>query len=141
MNTIPQLVKKFIADAPVCRFATVRPTGDPHVIPVCPAFDGNSTLFVDIAKNGVSARGIMADPRVTVVIDEYDDDWSKLKAVILRCTAEPLQGLEVDTAWELFRAKFPQADASGWSARLTLALRIRGWTEWGITRALPYQPE
>jgi len=111
------------------------------VIPVCPAYDGDSTLFVDVAKNGVSAKAIAANASVTVVIDEYDDDWSKLKAVILRCNAEPLQGHEMDKAWELFRAKFPQGDGIGWSARLTLALRIHGWTEWGINQALPYQPE
>jgi nitroimidazol reductase NimA-like FMN-containing flavoprotein (pyridoxamine 5'-phosphate oxidase superfamily) len=141
VKPIPQAVKKFIADAPVCRFATVRQSGDPHVIPVCPVYDGDSTLFVDVAENGVSARAIAANASVTVVIDEYDDDWSKLKAVILRCSAEPLHGDEMDSAWRLFRAKFPQGDAIGWSARLTLALRIHSWTEWGITQALPYQPE
>ena len=134
-------MKKFIADAPVCRIATVRSSGEPHVIPVCPVYDGDSILFVHVAKDGVSAKAIAANASVTVVIDEYDDDWSKLKAVILRCSAEPLEADEMDRAWELFHAKFPQGDAIGWSARLTLALRIHGWTEWGITQPLPYQPE
>jgi len=141
MKPIPQPVKDFVGSAPVCRLATVRSSGEPHIIPVCPAFDGEATLYVDIARAGVSAKAAASNGSVTVLIDEYYDDWSKLKAVILRCRAEPIEGYEMDRAWELFRGKFPQGDAIGWSARLSLALRIRGWTEWGITQALPYQPE
>ena len=138
MKPIPDPVRNFLADAGVCRVATVRASGDPHIIPVCPAYDGDSTVFIDVARDGVSAKAIAGNPSVTVVIDEYDDDWSKLKAVILRCSAESLEGDELVAAWEMFRAKFPQGEAVGWTPRLTLGLRIRTWTEWGITHTLGY---
>src|SRR3972149_4543084 len=101
MEPLPQPVKDFIAAARVCRIATVRPGGAPHVIPVCPAFDGDSTLYVDVVSHGVTAAGVRSNAKATVIVDEYDDDWSKLRAVILRCRAEPLAGEELDRAWEL----------------------------------------
>ena len=141
MKPLPEAVKEFIATAPVCRIASVRPGGTPHIIPVCPVFDGKSTVYVDLASGGVSAAAFRSNPNITVLIDAYHDDWSKLQAVILRCRAEELSGEELERAWVLFRGKFPQGELIGWSARLTLALRIGGWTEWGIAEPLPYEPE
>ena len=138
---LPEAVKEFLAAAPVCRLATVKADGTPHIIPVCPAFDGDRTVYVDIAAGGVSARALESNNRVTAIFDEYYDDWSKLKAVILRCRAEVLAGRGVDEAWELFRQKYPQGQAIGWEARHTLALRVDGWTEWGLVNPLGYQPE
>jgi len=139
VKPIPDAVKSYIAEASVLRLATVPASGDPHIIPVCPAFDGDSTVFVDVAVDGVTAMAIAGNPSVTVIIDEYDDDWSKLKAVIMRCRAEPLADQELQAAWELFRARYPQGKAVGWEPRLTLGLRIRSWTEWGITHILGYE--
>ena len=141
MKPLPEAVKEFIAAARVCRIASVRPDGTPHVIPVCPVFDGDSTLYVDLASHGVSAAAFRSNPNITVLIDEYHNDWSKLQAVILRCRAEELAGEELERAWVLFHEKFPRGELIGWSARLTLALRIGGWTEWGIAEPLPYEPE
>jgi len=142
MKPIPDPVEEYIAAATVCRIATARLSGAPHLIPVCHVFDpGANTVYVDLTRLGASARAIRENPNVAVLIDEYHDDWSKLQAVILHCRAEPVQGGELDKAWELFHAKFPQGAAIGWVARLTLALRIQDWIEWGITQPLPYQPE
>ncbi len=124
MKPLPDAVKKFIASAPVCRLATARASGHPHIIPVCPAFDADSsTLYIDLTRRGASARALRENDRLAVLIDEYDDDWSRLKAVILHCRAQPVEGEELDQAWELFRAKFPQGEGF-WNPRLTLALRI-----------------
>jgi nitroimidazol reductase NimA-like FMN-containing flavoprotein (pyridoxamine 5'-phosphate oxidase superfamily) len=141
MDPIPDAVKEFVRAAPVCRIATARANGQPHAIPVCPAYDGEATLYVDLTRNGASAKALQENPRVAVLIDEYYDDWSKLKAVILHCTAEEIEGDELEGAWGLFHEKFPQGAAIGWSARLTTALRIYAWTEWGIVAELPYHPE
>ena len=141
MRPLPDAVKEFIAAARVCRIASVRPDGTPHVIPVCPAFGGEATVYVDIASRGVSAAAFRANPEIAVLIDEYHDDWGKLQAVILRCRAEEVSGEELERVWALLREKYPQGELIAWSARLTLALRIRDWSEWGITAALPYEPE
>lgn len=87
MKPLPEPVKSFLQAANVCRIATVRGDGTPHIIPVCPAFDRDSTVYVDVAKDGVTAKALEGNDQVTAIFDEYYDDWSKLKAVILRCRA------------------------------------------------------
>lgn len=141
MKPLPEAVTSFLAAATVCRIASVKADGSPHVIPVCPAFDGDATVYVDVTKGGVTAGALAGNDRITAIFDEYYDDWSKLKAVILRCRAEVLHGSELDAAWNLLRQKYPQGQAIGWEARHTLALRIGNWTEWGIAHPLGYQPE
>jgi nitroimidazol reductase NimA-like FMN-containing flavoprotein (pyridoxamine 5'-phosphate oxidase superfamily) len=131
MKPLPGAVRGFVRDAPVCRIATVRPDGVPQLIPVCPVFDGE-TLYVDIAEDGVSASGVRANGRVTVLIDEYHDDWDKLRAVVLRTKAEPIGGKRQEAAWRMIREKFPQYSSVDWTPRLTLALHIESWTQWGV---------
>jgi nitroimidazol reductase NimA-like FMN-containing flavoprotein (pyridoxamine 5'-phosphate oxidase superfamily) len=132
MEPLPDIVKNYVRFAPVCRIATVRTNGEPHVIPVCPAFDGESTVYVDIGRKYTSAEGVGAGGQVTVLIDEYHDDWSQLKGVLLRCRAEVLEGGEKELAWRMIREKFPQYITVKWQPRLTLALRVYDWRQWGI---------
>ncbi len=129
---IPQAVKDFIAAAPVCRIATVRANGEPHVIPVCPVFDGDRTVYVDLGERSVTAVALEDEPRIAVLIDEYDDDWTKLRKVLLHCTAEPVSGAEQDAAWARIRAKFPQYVSVDWKPRRTMALRIDSWMQEGV---------
>jgi nitroimidazol reductase NimA-like FMN-containing flavoprotein (pyridoxamine 5'-phosphate oxidase superfamily) len=131
MKPFPEAVLSFIRDVRVCRIASVRPDGVPHVIPVCPVFDGEA-LYIDVAVDGVTASGVKANGRLTVLIDQYDDDWNKLRAVILRTRAEPITGERQDRAWEMIRQKFPQYHTVDWNPRLTLVLHIEGWTQWGV---------
>src|SRR3970282_1698989 len=101
MDPIPDAVPDFVREARVCRIATVRPNGEPHVIPVCPVFDGETTVYVDIGPKYASAQGVQASGKIAVLIDHYDDNWALLKGVLLRCTAEPAEGEERDRAWAL----------------------------------------
>jgi nitroimidazol reductase NimA-like FMN-containing flavoprotein (pyridoxamine 5'-phosphate oxidase superfamily) len=141
VKPLPEAVRSFLLAANVCRIATVREDGTPHIIPVCPVFDGDETVYVDVAKDGVTARALAGNGRLTAIFDEYYDDWSKLRAVILRCRARPAAGAELERAWELFREKYPQGQAIGWEARHTLALLPFSWTEWGLVRPLGYESE
>ena len=108
---LSQPAKDFIAASPVCRIATVRANGEPHVIPVCPVFDGDRTLYVDLGPKSTTAVALRTEPRITVLIDEYHDDWSKLRKAILYCRAERVGGAEQAAAWERIREKFPQPPA------------------------------
>jgi nitroimidazol reductase NimA-like FMN-containing flavoprotein (pyridoxamine 5'-phosphate oxidase superfamily) len=139
VEPFPDAVREFVRDARVCRIATVRPGGEPHVIPVCPVFDGDATVYIDIGRNYVSAQGVGENGKVTVLIDHYEDNWALLKGVLLRCTAEVIEGEERDRAWDLIREKFPQYSTVGWEPRLTLALRVDDWRQWGITEVPKYE--
>jgi hypothetical protein len=141
VKPLPDAVKSFVMSAPVCRLATVRANGDSHIIPVCPAFDGESTVYVDVAATGTTGRAIeQADSRATVLFDEYFDDWSKLKGVVAYCRVERPDETEHERAWALLREKYPQG-VGFWNPRLTLALRIENWVQWGITTPPAYSPE
>jgi nitroimidazol reductase NimA-like FMN-containing flavoprotein (pyridoxamine 5'-phosphate oxidase superfamily) len=131
MKPLPRAVKDFLRDAPVCRIATVLSDGSPHVSPVCPVFDGE-TMFIDVSHVGGTANGVMANRRVTVLIDDYYGNWSLLRGVILRTRAREVKGEEKKAAWRRIRRKFPQSRGTGWDPRLTLALRVVSWQQWGV---------
>ena len=141
MQPMPEPVKQFVAAARVCRIASVRPGGEPHAIPVCPVFDGDSTVYVDIGSRYATAEGIRENPRIAVLIDEYDDNWALLKGVLLRCTVEETGPEERDRAWEMIREKFPAYKPISWKPRLTLALRVYDWRQWGVTEPPRYDPD
>ena len=97
--------------APVARLATTRPDGSPRVVPICFALDGN-TLYTAVDEKPKRTRqlarltDIERDPRVEVLIDHYDEDWSRLEWVRLRGRA---RGVERDErALELLCAKYSQ---------------------------------
>ena len=95
----------------VARLATVDADGRPHVVPICFALDGD-TLYTAVDAKPKSTRAlrrlanIEANPKVEVVIDHYDEDWSKLWWVRLSGRARVIdhdaRGLE------LLQAKYPQ---------------------------------
>jgi PPOX class probable F420-dependent enzyme len=73
----------------VARLATIRPDGSPRLVPICFALD-HDTLYSAVDEKPKRTRqlarlaDIERDPRVEVVIDHYDDDWSQLWWVRLR---------------------------------------------------------
>jgi PPOX class probable F420-dependent enzyme len=102
----------------VARLATAGPDGAPRVVPICFALDGD-TLYTAIDEKPKRTRAlrrlqdIRANPRVEVLIDRYDEDWSQLWWVKLRGTARVVdhdaRGLELLQAkYEQYRSRPPQ---------------------------------
>ena len=97
-------------DAPVARLATVDREGRPHVVPICFVVDGD-TLYTAVDEKPKRTRrlrrlqNIGANPRVEVLIDHYEDDWSKLWWVRLRGAARIV---EDPRAVDLLAAKYVQ---------------------------------
>jgi PPOX class probable F420-dependent enzyme len=91
--------------------ATIRPDGSPRVVPICFALE-DGTLYTVVDEKPKRTRhlarlaDIERDPRVEVVIDHYDDDWSRLWWVRLRGRARPVERNE--RGLDLLRAKYPQ---------------------------------
>lgn len=100
-----------IAEAPVARMATVDPSGRPHVVPICFAVEGD-TLYTAVDEKPKRTRALRrlrnleANPHVEVLIDHYEEDWSRLWWVRLRGTARVVG--DEPHALELLRAKYPQ---------------------------------
>jgi PPOX class probable F420-dependent enzyme len=97
-------------DARVARLATVGADGRPHVVPICFAIEGDTLYTVVDEKRKRTRRlrrlaNIEADPRVEVLVDGYDEDWSRLWWVRLRGIARIVDDAR---AVELLAAKYPQ---------------------------------
>ena len=98
-------------DARVARLATVGPDGRPHVVPICFALDGD-TLYTAVDEKPKSTRrlrrlaNIEANPRVEVVVDRWDEDWSKLWWVRLAGEARIVE--QDERGLELLLAKYQQ---------------------------------
>ena len=94
-------VKRFIADHRVARLATADAQGRPHVIPICYVFDGQSIYSaLDLKPKRVTAqqlkrvRNIVANPHVSLVIDDYSEAWDTLAYVLVQAKAKILENVE-----------------------------------------------
>ena len=135
--------RRFVESMRVARLATADANGVPHVVPVCYALLGGS-LYVTIDEKpkrpDVRAmkrlRNIGANPHVAVVVDRYDDDWSRLAWVMLRGRADVLDhGDEHDRAQAGLRERYPQYRAMRIEPLPVIALRIARVTAWGALDA------
>lgn len=113
--------KIFISDHRVARLATVDSSGQPHVVPIVYAFDGDKLYTpIDEKPKRVQAiklrrvRNILSNPKVSVIVDDYSEDWRKLAWVQLRGNAQFFEeGSEQVTGVALLHEKYPQyADMS-----------------------------
>lgn len=134
--------RTFLLDQRVGRLATADGNGAPHVLPVGYALEADTLyITIDDKPKRTSGRGlkrlqnIMENPRIAVVVDRYDEDWSRLGWVMLRGRAEILDaGDEHDTAQALLRARYPQLAGMQIAGYPVIALRIERATSWGNLR-------
>lgn len=98
MNVLPNAQERgFILAGRVAHLATTEAQGEPHVVPVCYAYDGER-FYIAIdekpkrpGRTLKRVRNILETGRAALVIDRYDDDdWSRLAWVIVRGGAEML---------------------------------------------------
>ena len=111
-------VQKILKKARVARLATLDDKNRPHIVPICFVYDGK--LFytaVDRKPKRVTPerlarlRNIRAVPRVALLIDEYDEDWTQLWYILVRGKAKliPKSGhKEHALAIHKLRAKYTQ---------------------------------
>ena len=99
----------------MARLATVDSEARPHLIPVCFVFDGTAFYTaVDAKPKRVEGkqlarvRNIQANRQVALLVDEYDEDWSRLWYILVRGTAGMLDnGGERQKALQLLKKKYP----------------------------------
>ena len=145
ITELDETTLKFIRDHRVARLATVDGGGRPSVIPICFAFDGK-TLYsiIDQKPKGVGARelkrvrNIAENPRVSIVIDDYSDDWNELRYVLITGAAEisePEESLaaEHSKAIALLREKYPQYAAMALEEQLLIKITPTGIKRWAYT--------
>ncbi len=135
--------RAFVLARRVGHLATADAQAVPHVVPVCYALSGNS-LYVTIDAKPKRTdrplkrlRNVTANPAASLVVDRYDEDWSRLGWVMLHGRAEILEaGTEHDEAQRLLRGRYPQLRAMDIAGLPVIALRICRVASWGALSAM-----
>jgi PPOX class probable F420-dependent enzyme len=117
-QAISGAIQKALKEARVARLATLDAQSRPHIVPVCFAFDGKVFYTaIDQKPKRVTTqqlarvRNIRTVPRVALLIDEYDEDWTRLWFILIRGKAKlmPISAhKEHARAIRKLRAKYPQ---------------------------------
>ncbi len=116
MARVSRSVAEFLSEARVARLATADQSGRPHVVPICYAFDGHNFFTAldrkpkKVAMNRLKrVRNILQNENISLVVDHYVEDWSKLRYVIVSGKARLLlTGREHGKAISLLNKKYPQ---------------------------------
>jgi PPOX class probable F420-dependent enzyme len=134
----PKEMREHVRNARVARLATVGAAQGPHIVPIVFALWGETIYFAVDEKPKRSRRlqrlrNIEADDRVSILVDEYADDWARLWWVRLDGRARVLPpGQEQDRAIALLQAKYEQyrVQPPGGPA---VAVEIERWRGWAST--------
>ena len=121
---IPPAVEEFVERARVARLATIDSELKPHLVPVVFVFDGNN-FFVPIDEKRKTAkpeklkrvRNIQHNPTIALLIDQYDEDWTKLAFVMIEgeaSIANKSEGnIQVRQAYKKLMTKYIQYQKVG----------------------------
>jgi PPOX class probable F420-dependent enzyme len=110
----PAWALAFLREARVGRLATADASARPLVVPVCFAFD-TEALYSAVddkpkrTRELRRLRNVAENPFVSLVVDEWSEDWSRLRWVIVEGRADVLRtGAEFSRALALLEEKYPQ---------------------------------
>jgi PPOX class probable F420-dependent enzyme len=132
---VDDVVAHRMGAARVGHLATVGADGRPHVVPCCFALQGATLYSVVDAKPKSSFRlkriaNIRANELASLVVDNYDEDWSLLWWIRVDATARVLEsGSEYDQAIELLVEKYDQYRQLRPSGPV-IALDVASWRAW-----------
>src|SRR5579859_3136832 len=107
---------RFVGRQRVGRLATSDATGHPHVVPVCYAWDGERfVIALDEKPKRVPVahlkrvRNILARGEASLIIDRYDDDWTRLAYVLVNGSAAVVAPGDANhtAALALLRERYP----------------------------------
>jgi PPOX class probable F420-dependent enzyme len=127
--------RRRFAAAPVARLATVGPAGQPHLVPVTFAVDGDRIYTAVDAKPKTTAnlrrlRNIAGNPRVAVLADHYEEDWDGLWWVRADGTAALLdRPADMAGPLRLLAARYPQYRVSP-PAGPVISVQVARWSGW-----------
>lgn len=137
---VPQARERFAA-ARVARLATVRPDGAPHLVPIVFAMQegagGADRIVSAVDHKPKSTRAlrrlanIAANPRVSLLVDGYDEDWTRLWWVradglaTVHADAEPAHPEALAAKYGQYRDVPP--------AGPFVVVEVTRWTGWAAT--------
>jgi PPOX class probable F420-dependent enzyme len=130
--------RRRLGAAAVARLATVGPAGQPHIVPITFAMDGDRLYSAVDFKPKTTAhlqrlRNIRADPHVSVLADHYTGDWARLWWVRADGEASVLDGPDglarplrlLAERYEQYRERLP--------AGPVICVLVQRWTGWAAS--------
>nr|WP_203596161.1 TIGR03668 family PPOX class F420-dependent oxidoreductase [Actinomadura bangladeshensis] len=134
----PDDARRLLASVPIVRLATVGEDGRPHLVPVTFAVHRGS-VYTAVDHKPKSTRdlrrlaNVRANPRVALLADHYEDDWSRLwwvrvdgRAQVVEEAsrmAEPVRLLA--DRYAQYRGRPPEGPV--------IAITIDSWTGWSAS--------
>jgi PPOX class probable F420-dependent enzyme len=127
-----------LASVPVIHLATSDGTGRPHVVVATFAVEGDRIYTAVDAKPKDTRdlkrlRNIRAEPRVAVLADHYEDDWTRLWWVRADATARVVEDpAAMAGPVALLRERYPQYRDTP-PAGPVIAIAVERWTGWSYS--------
>ena len=139
--------RSFLGSARRAVLATIAPDGHPRLVPICFIVAGEPPVLYtpidDKPKRSddpfalARVRDIQADPRVTLLVDRWDEDWTRLawlrtegRAALL----EPSTGTaEHPVTVAALRAKYPQYATHRLDENPLIRIALERVIDWGLS--------
>jgi PPOX class probable F420-dependent enzyme len=144
--TLSDAQRAFLTTARRAVLATIAPDGRPRLVPICFSLAEREPILYtpldDKPKRSddplalARVRDIGSDPRVSVLVDRWDEDWTRLGW--LRCDGrakllEPDDpGGEHDRAVKALRGRYPQYATHRLESRPIIRVTLERVTDWGL---------
>ena len=136
--------RTFLGSARRAVLATIAPDGHPRLVPICFVVAGKPPILYtpidDKAKRTddpfalARVRDIQADPRVTILVDRWDEDWTRLAWLRWEGRAsllEPGAGQHAAVVAAL-RARYPQYATHRLEQHPLIRVTFDRVTDWGM---------
>ena len=132
-------IRRRVAGARVGYLATVNADRRPHLVPITFALCGMAIVTVTDAKPKSSSilqrhRNVVSQPQTSVLVDHYDDDWTKLWWARADGLAKLLTDVEADYTIGIAALvdKYPQYAADPPSG-LMIWIDAITWSGWSYS--------
>ena len=134
-DVLSPVVAEFLTVQRVGYLATVYADGTPHVVPISFVLDLDRLVFAsDSATQKI--HNLKGFPRVAVAFDEYHEDWSLLKQVVVHGRAMILdRGFEFERDRQLLYDAFPQYEGESpiiEGDSVVVEIAVDRVTSWGL---------
>lgn len=141
--------RRLLVEARRATLATIASDGLPRLVPICYAVHPDeAVLYVAIDDKPkrttdphrlARVRDVVADPRVSVLVDRWDEDWARLawlrcegRASLLEPGADrPRERAERSAAVDALRARYPAYTEHDLEHALLLRIEIARTKAWG----------
>ena len=122
------------------RLATVGGDGRPHLVPCTFVVDGSGPVVIGIDNKPKSSAylrrlaNLSDNPRASLLVDHYADDWTQLWWVRADGTATvERSGPAHGEHWSQLRGKYPQYRDQILDGPV-IVVTIESWTGWAFAR-------